>query len=117
MFCLIILISVLIGVSFLTLLEQKRLRYIQLRKGPNKVRIFGILQPFSDAIKLFTKEYIIPKFSNYYIYLISPIFSLLMSLIVWFCFPFIIKFISFNLSILYLLRCLRLSVYSVILSG
>jgi len=75
-------IIILIRVSFLTLLEQKRLSYIQLRKGPNKIRIFGLLQPFSDAVKLFRKEFIIPKYSNYLIYYICPIFALIVSLLV-----------------------------------
>jgi len=107
----------LIRVSFLTLLEQKGLRYIQLRKGPNKIGFLGLLQPFCDAIKLFRKEYIIPKISNYFIYYFSPIFALLIALIIWLRFPFYSKFLSFNLRFLFLLSCLRLGVYSIMLAG
>lgn len=54
--------------AFITLLERKILGYSQLRKGPNKVSIIGIAQPFNDAIKLFTKEIVYPKLSNIWHY-------------------------------------------------
>ena len=76
------LIFLLVGVAFLTLLERKGLGYIQLRKGPNKVSVIGIFQPFNDAIKLFSKEQSYPIISNYLMYYFSPIFSLFLALLI-----------------------------------
>lgn len=114
---LILVICVIIGVAFLTLLERKVLSYIQIRKGPNKVGFLGIIQPFSDAIKLFTKEQTYPFMSNYLIYYLSPIFSLFLSLLAWLCIPYFTKIFSFNLGVLFFLCCLRIGVYSVIIAG
>nr|YP_009551283.1 NADH dehydrogenase subunit 1 [Ceratophyllus wui]QAA12298.1 NADH dehydrogenase subunit 1 [Ceratophyllus wui] len=113
----LMIIMVLIGVAFLTLLERKILSYIQIRKGPNKVGFMGILQPFSDAIKLFSKEQIYLNMSNYFMYYFSPIMSLFMALIVWMLIPSLFGGLVFNLGMLYFMCCLSVGVYMIMFSG
>nr|WDY84705.1 NADH dehydrogenase subunit 1 [Gilpinia sp. 3 GYN-2022c] len=114
---LILIIMVLISIAFLTLLERKVLGLIQIRKGPNKVSILGVFQPFSDAIKLFSKEFSVPLMSNFIPYFMSPIIMLMIMLVCWLTMPYSTNFYSFNFSMIFFLCCLGITVYPVMVSG
>lgn len=76
-----IIVPILLAVAFLTLIERKVLGYIQLRKGPNIVGPYGLLQPVADGVKLFIKEPVRPSSSSPLLFLLAPILALAISLL------------------------------------
>nr|YP_009652909.1 NADH dehydrogenase subunit 1 [Andrena chekiangensis]QCG69822.1 NADH dehydrogenase subunit 1 [Andrena chekiangensis] len=118
LFYIMLILLMMIGMAFLTLFERKLLGYIQDRKGPNKVGFFGLLQPFSDAIKLLNKEFFYIDKINLYIYLYGAIFILFLSLSVWYIYPFISNGESNQkFSFLYLMSLFSLGVYPLMMGG
>ena len=114
---LITYICVLLAVAFFTLLERKGLRYIQIRKGPNKVGIAGLPQPLADAAKLLTKEIAKPLIANYSPYFFAPVFSFILALLLWQLYPSLYSANYFKWGVLFFLCVSGLNVYGTLLAG
>lgn len=110
-------VAVLLRIAFFTLLERKVLGYAQIRKGPNKVGIAGLPQPLADALKLLTKEQSKPTLSNLIPFLITPIISLFLALILWFLIPSSYQTHFFLYGIIFFLCISSLNVYTTLIAG
>lgn len=116
---LLIIVPLLIAVAYLTLAERKVLGSMQLRKGPNVVGMYGLLQPIADGVKLFSKETILPTQANLGIFIIAPILAFLLALISWAVIPYSRGAIvaDINIGLLYLFAVSSISVYAILISG
>ncbi|MCR9073065.1 MAG: NADH-quinone oxidoreductase subunit NuoH [Alphaproteobacteria bacterium] len=114
-----VVVPLLVAVAYLTYFERKVIGAIQLRKGPNVVGPFGLFQPFADALKLLSKETILPAGANKIIFLLAPMLTFVLSLIAWAVIPFGEGMVlaDINVGVLYLFAISSLGVYGVIMSG
>nr|QEI26343.1 NADH dehydrogenase subunit 1 [Pipistrellus pygmaeus] len=111
------IIPILLAVAFLTLLERKVLGYMQLRKGPNIVGPYGLLQPIADAVKLFIKEPLQPLTSSLTLFIVAPTLALTLALMMWIPLPMPHPLINMNLGVLFMLALSSLAVYAILWSG
>ncbi len=115
----VIIVPVMIGVAYLTYVERKVIGAMHLRRGPNMVGPFGLLQPIADGLKLFLKETIIPSGANRGVFILAPCVTFVLALIAWAVIPFGDGMVlaDINVGILYLFAISSLGVYGVLMAG
>lgn len=114
-----IVVPVLLSVAYLTLAERKVIGAMQMRRGPNMVGPFGLLQPIADGLKLFLKETIIPSGANRVVFMIAPMLTFVLALVAWAVIPFDEGMVlaDINVGILYLFAISSLGVYGILMAG
>ena len=117
--CLIVTIGVLVSLAFLMYADRKVWAAVQMRRGPNVVGAFGLLQSFADFLKYIFKEIIVPAGANKFVFFLAPLISFVLALIAWVVIPFDEGWVisNINVGILYIFAVSSLEVYGVIMGG
>ncbi len=115
----LIILPLLLCVAYLTYAERRVIGLMQMRRGPNVVGPFGLLQPIADAVKLMFKEIIIPSSSSKVVFVIAPMITFILSLVCWAVIPFgkDLVLADINVGVLYVLAVSCLGVYGIIMAG
>src|SRR4051812_5564224 len=116
----VLVVAPLMGaVAYLTLWERKAIGFTQIRIGPNRIGPLGLLQPIADALKLMTKEIIIPTVANKGLFLLGPIMTIMPALVAWAVIPFgpEMALANINAGLLFVMAITSLEVYGVIIAG
>lgn len=115
----VIVVPLLVAVAYLTYAERKVIAAMHMRKGPNVVGPFGLLQPFADGLKLFLKETVLPSRANAAVFFLAPMLTFFLALAAWAVIPFGpgLVLADINVGILYLFAISSLGVYGIIMSG
>jgi NADH-quinone oxidoreductase subunit H len=114
-----LVIPLMVSVAYLTYAERKVIGWIQLRRGPNRVGFYGLLQPLADAAKLLMKEVVIPQSANRLLFFIAPLLSIMPALAAWAVLPVGdgLVIADINAGLLYVLAMASIGVYGIILAG